>query len=136
MFLQNIEKEIDRFVENLKSELRCKDTRIQYLEHQNQNLISEKYKDQELSRMKKDLEEMKADYYRGFPISKNKQDKIDEWIDKHEKEAHNCRTLDDKMRRGGCIGGTYTYEFIPTSIGTIGTIKCNCGAEFTFQEMD
>lgn len=135
MFLQNIEKEIDRFVKDLKSELRCKDIRIQYLEHQNQNLINEKYKDQELSRMKKDLEEMKADYYRGFPISKNEQDKIDEWIDKHEKESHNCRTLDDKMHRSGCIGGTYTYEFIPTSIGTIGTIKCNCGAEFTFQEM-
>ena len=135
MFLQNIEKEIDRFVEDLKSELRGKDVRIKYLELQNQNLINEKYKDQELSRMKKDLEEMKADYYRGFPISKNKQDKIDKWINKHEKEAHNFRTIGDQMRRGGCIGGTYTYEFIPTSIGTIGTIKCNCGAEFTFQEM-
>ena len=136
MFLQSIEKEIDRFVEDLKSELRGKDVRIQYLEHQNQNLINEKYKDKELLRMKTSLDKMKEDYYRGFPISKKEQVKIDEWIEKHEKEVHNCHTIDNKLRRSGCMGGTYTYEFIPTSIGTIGTIKCNCGAEFIFKEMD
>lgn len=27
------------------------------------------------------------------------------------------------------------HAFVPTSIGTIGTVKCSCGAEFTFQDL-
>lgn len=37
---------------------------------------------------------------------------------------------------GGAIGGRYTFEFIPCSIGTIGTIKCGkCGEKFIFREL-
>ena len=39
-------------------------------------------------------------------------------------------------RIGGAIGGRYTFEFIPCTIGTIGTIKCgDCGEKFTFREL-
>lgn len=116
--------------------------RIDILEGQNKRLIREigrlkdkHYKDKELSTMKSQLEAMQKDYYRGFPISENEQKSIQDWMDKHNEELHNCQSLDDKIRRDGCIGGTYTYEFIPTSIGTIGTVKCSCGAEFTFQNI-
>lgn len=116
--------------------------RIDILEGQNKRLIkeigrlkSEHYKDEELSTMETQLESMKKDYYRGFPISEEEQKSIREWMKKHDEEVHGCNSLKDKLRRGGCIGGTYTYEFIPTSIGTIGTVKCSCGAEFTFQDM-
>lgn len=56
-------------------------------------------------------------------------------MDKHDREAHNCKSLGDKVKRGGCIGGTYTYEFVPTGIGTVGTVKCSCGAAFKFQDI-
>lgn len=135
MIIGNINKTINTFVEDIKHELQGKDIRIEYLEKQNQKLRDEKYKDNELLRMEAELKAMKEDYYRGFPISEEEQKSIREWMDKHDEEVHHARTLGDKLKLGGCCGGRYTYKFIPTSIGTIGTVKCSCGAEFTFQDM-
>lgn len=135
MIIGNINKTIDTFVEDIKHELQGKDIRIEYLEKQNQKLRDEKYKDNELLRMEAELKAMKEDYYRGFPISEEEQKSIREWMDKHDEEVHHARTLGDKLKLGGCCGGRYTYKFTPTSIGTIGTVKCSCGAEFTFQNM-
>ena len=135
MIIGNINKTIDTFVEDIKHELQGKDIRIEYLEKQNQKLRDEKYKDNELLRMEAELKAMKEDYYRGFPISEEEQKSIREWMDKHDEEVHHARTLGDKLKLGGCCGGRYTYKFTPTSIGTIGTVKCGCGAEFIFQEI-
>lgn len=135
MIVGEVNKTIDTFVEDIKHELQGKDIRIEYLEKQNQELRDEKYKDNELSRMESELKTMKEDYYRGFPISEEEQKSIREWMDKHDEEVHHARTLGDKLKLGGCCGGRYTYEFTPTSIGTIGTVKCSCGAKFTFQNM-
>lgn len=135
MIVGSVDKAIDTFVEDIKHELQGKDIRIKYLEKQNQELRDEKYKDNELSRMEAELKAMKEDCYRGFPISEEEQKSIREWMDKHDEEAHHAHTLDDKLKLGGCCGGRYTYKFTPTSIGTIGTVKCGCGAEFTFQDI-
>lgn len=105
------------------------------LSEENSRLKNENYKDEELSKMKAQLEKMQQDYYRGFPISEEEQKSIREWVDKHDKEVHHARTLGDKLKLGGCCGGRYSYHFVPTSIGTIGTVKCSCGAEFTFQDL-
>lgn len=105
------------------------------LSEENSRLKNENYKDEELFKMKTQLEKMQQDYYRGFPISEEEQKSIREWMDKHDEEVHHARTLGDKLKLGGCCGGRYTYEFTPTSIGTIGTVKCSCGAKFTFQDM-
>lgn len=72
--------------------------------------------------MKDKLKIMSEEHYRGFPISAEAESQINEWKKNHR---HN----------GGAIGGTFTYEFIPTSIGTIGTIKCACGDSFTFEDL-
>ena len=126
---------IDDFAEDIKDILRGKDMKIKYLEIQNKELYDEHYKDNELQQMRNELKKMKDDYYHGFPIPEEEYKNIKEWIDNHEKNVHGCYTLEDKIRRGGCCGGTYTYEFVPTSIGTVGKIKCNCGAEFVFQDI-
>lgn len=133
--MDDIIKIIDTFVEDIKSALHVKDSRIAYLESQNKEMHDKHYRDQSLLQMSDELNKMKEDYYRGFPISEKEQKSIRDWMDKHEEEVHNCRTLDDKLKRSGCCGGTYTYEFVPTSIGTIGTVKCSCGATFTFQDI-
>ena len=72
--------------------------------------------------MKNKLKTMSEEYYRGFPISAEAKSRINEWKKNHRHD-------------GGAIGGTFTYEFIPTSIGTIGTIKCACGDSFTFEDL-
>lgn len=126
---EKISEILDEVVANIKT----RDSRIKYLEEENKTLKDETYKDSELTEMKEQYELMKNDLMRGFPISEEEKKHIEEWKKKHDKEAHGITTLDQRLRAGGCIGGRYTYNFVPTSIGVIGTIKCSCGEEFEFQ---
>lgn len=127
--------ELDKALEAIKVRNMNDQDRIRYLEEENKKLKDNLYKDEQLSSMENELNKMKDDYYRGFPISEEEDKNIKKWIDNHERDVHGCYTLEDKINRGGCCGGTYTYEFVPTSIGTIGTVRCNCGAKYTFQEI-
>lgn len=107
----------------------------EYLKKENQVLKDEHYENEEIKKLSQKLEEARADLRRGFGITEDEQKAIQRWKDKHDIEDHGLNTLDKKLRSGGAIGGRYTYEFIPTSIGTIGVIKCSCGKEFTFREL-
>lgn len=128
--------ELDKALRAIKLRNIHDQDRIKYLEDENKKLKEEKYKDEELTTMKTKLDKMQKEYYRGFPISEEENNRIRSWMNKHDEEVHNAYTLSEKLRLGGCCGGRYSYHFIPTSIGTTGTVKCcSCGAEFTFQEM-
>ena len=94
----------------------------QSLQEKLQEIKDEKWADKRLQEMNEKLEKMRREYYRGFPISDEEQKKIDEWLVNHR-------------HYGGAIGGSHTYEFNPTSIGTFGKIKCMCGEEFTFVDL-
>lgn len=105
---------------------------INYWQEKYNELKNEKWKDKELQEMEKELNKVKADAARGFSISKEEYDAAIDWMNKHELAKHY-----DPNRytpRGGAIGGSYTWLFVPTGIGTFGTIRCSCGEEFTFQE--
>lgn len=108
--------------------------RIKYLEEENKKLKDEHYKDSEMQKMKTELKKAKDDLYRGFPISKEEEEKIKEWQLKHDAEKHGLKTMEQRLRAGGCSGGRYTYRFVPTGIGTVGEIICSCGEKFTFQD--
>lgn len=99
----------------------------EHLREENERIKSETYKDEELARLKKEYDQMSNDYYRGFPISEEEDKKINEWI-KKQMEKHPGGL--------GAIGGRFIYEFIPTGIGTSGTIKdSSTGDTFNFQEL-
>ena len=102
---------------------------IKELKEENKALREGYYKDELIQKMQQKLDRMEEEYYRGFPISKEEENAIDEWKSNHDREAHNNSTA-------GAIGGRYSYYFVPTSIGVIGTIKCSCGAEFCFTDFD
>lgn len=103
---------------------------IEYLEKENKELRNNHYKDAELQRVNSDLKKMRNDYNRGFPISEEEQKLINKWKEKHETEIHKVATADHKSKIA--THGSYSYHFVPTSIGTSGTIRCSCGAEFEF----
>ena len=63
-------------------------------------------------------------------LSKEELAKINEWKEKHVEEKH------DGSYYAGAIGGMFTYQFIPTSIGDIGEIICSCGEKFCFRELE
>lgn len=79
-------------------------------------------KDSEIANLQEENKQLRTDLYRGFPISKKENEAICQW-----QKQHKCC--------GGAIGGSYTYEFTPTAIGTIGIIKCSDGSSFTFREL-
>lgn len=83
-------------------------------------LESENYKDEELQNMKAQLEKIQENYWRGFPITKEESDNIHKWKKNHDATEHG-----NKDSYHGTIGGGYTYEFIPTSLGTFGTCYCS-----------
>lgn len=72
------------------------------------------------------LKEAKDDLYRGFGISEEEAKAISDWKEMHDIEQHSLKTLDEKLRAGGAIGGRYYYEFHPTSIGI--SADCICGS--------
>lgn len=119
-----LSKDIRSVLQEVYDHFRSVNNRNEYLEEEIKKLKSEKYKDEELTKMKEQYDRMMEDYYRGFPISKKEQQKIGEWIDKLPKSNE------------GAIGGRFRYEFVPTSIGTIGTIiDTFTGEKLTFQDL-
>ena len=101
--------------------------RNDYLRKEIEKVKSEKYADEELSRLKSEYDKMKSDYYRGFPISEEEDKNINEWIKKQQEKNPGS---------GGTAGGRFTYRFTPTGLGTVGTIIDGfTGDEFTFQEL-
>lgn len=110
--------------------------RIKYLENENKQLKDEAYSSSEMKTMKEELEQMEKDYYRGFPISEEENDKIQNWIHKHDEEKHHAKNLEDRLKLEGVSGGRFTYKFIPTTLGTIGYIRCSCGDEFCFKTIN
>lgn len=131
MILDGSVKECLEFIEKENAK---KDGIIDFFRKRNEYIESEKYKDEELSRMKQELEEMRKSYCLGFPISKEEKATIEAWKKKHDEEAHGFTTFEQRLKTEGVSGGRYTYIFIPTAIGTIGRIRCSCGAEFEFTD--
>lgn len=129
------DREFSDCLDNLSKINNRKNIQIKYLKERAMTLKSEAFKDEELKKMKAVLGKMQDEYRRGFPISEEEDIKINEWIEKHLKEKHydkkrNC------YKMCGTIGGHFTYEFLPTGIGTIGKIRCSCGEEFTFHNFE
>lgn len=111
-------RDLDECLESIRIiNERNKET-IKRLSEQNRKLKEEHYKDEIVQRMQQRLDQMSADYYRGFPISEKEKAAIDAWKLAHEKEAHGGDSY------AGAIGGRYSYHFVPTSIGTSGVIRC------------
>ena len=95
-----------------------------YLRKENERLKGKAYKDEELAKMKEQYEKMKADYYRGFTISEKEEAKILNWKNSLPQANE------------GAVGGRFKYEFVPTSIGVIGTVVDSfTGKKFTFKEL-
>lgn len=92
-------------------------------------LVNEWNKDVELAKLHEEIDRLRSREYSSFTITPEEKLAIKEWKEKHINNSPACGL------NAGAIGGKWCYEFIPTSLGEIGTIKCCCGAEFTFKEI-
>lgn len=135
VYMSRDSKDVEEMFSEILNNYEEKEETIKYLREENKRIKDEKYKDSELTSMKRELEGVKGDLYRGFPISIKEKKTIEEWRLKHEAEAHGRKTLEQRLSAHGAIGGSYTYVFTPTSIGVVGEVKCSCGETFTFQDL-
>lgn len=125
-----INQDIKKVFQELYDHYRSVNSQNEYLRKEIERVKDEKYKDEELAKMKEQYDKMHDEYYRGFGISKEESEKINQWINKIT-EGEDLQT-----KIGGAIGGRFYYEFRPTSIGTVGTIIDGfTGQKFTFQEL-
>ena len=123
LIMEDIKKTLQQVYDHYRSVCNRND----YLKKEIEKVKSEKYTDEELSRLKSEYDKMKSDYYRGFPISEEEDKNIKEWIKNQQKKNPGI---------GGAAGGRFTYKFTPTGLGTSGTIIDSfTGDEFTFQEL-
>lgn len=123
LIMEDIKKTLQQVYDHYRSVCNRND----YLKKEIEKVKSEKYADEELSRLKSEYDRMKSDYYRGFPISEEEDKNIKEWIKKQQEKNPGI---------GGATGGRFTYKFTPTGLGTVGTIIDGfTGDEFTFQEL-
>lgn len=85
-------------------------------------------KEEELRNRIKELEHKLA-IIEDFSVSEVERLEINKWIEQHIKDSHEG---DDYV---GAIGGRFSYEFTPTSLGVIGEVKCTCGKVYCFREI-
>lgn len=125
---------VDKCMKMLQYRFDDKNRTINNLRNQIKELTDSQYKDKKLQKMKAELAKMQREYNRGFPITDDEWKAIETWKEKHDREIHGLTECNERV--GGAIGGRYIFEFIPTTIGIIGTIKCgSCGEKFTFREL-
>ena len=95
--------------------------------------LEEWNKDEEIQKLKSEIESLQNKLWNtrrySFEITPEEHEAIEEWKEKHVEEKHNGDTY------AGAIGGRYKYIFVPTSIGTVGSIKCSCGETFCFSKL-
>lgn len=95
--------------------------------------LEEWNKDEEIQELKNKIESLQNELWNiskySFEITPEEYEAIEEWKKKHIEEKHNGDAY------AGAIGGRYKYIFVPTSIGTVGSIKCSCGETFCFSEL-
>ena len=111
---------VENKIEDLKQVLLSMVHNNDRLQRKFNELYDEKWADTTLQNMKKELEQVKQNMYRGFPISEADNKKINNWILKHDEDVHH-----NPKHYHGVSGGGYEYSFHPTGLGTIG--YCICG---------
>lgn len=126
----NFDKSIETIIqgyEQLEERLQSLKTKCDDL----QTRLNDQYaNDKEIARLKEIIDEQDTELRNGFGITEEENNAITEWERKHNLEKHGSETV-----YYGAIGGGMTYIFVPTSIGTVCTVKCLCGEEFCFRDL-
>jgi hypothetical protein len=69
-----------------------------------------------------------------FKLTEEQNKRISEWMDAHDAEKH--IPVGGTFRYSGAIGGAYTWQFTPTSLGIVQKVKCSCGDHIDVSDYD
>ena len=134
--VKDVDEACDDFTANIKELFHAEKARNDKLQAENQKLKDEHYENEVIQEQENRIAELRSQLGFSFRLTKSDWDAIHAWQNEHMAEKHGLKTSEERLRAGGAIGGTWTYKFVPTSIGTIGICICSkCQEEFTFQDL-
>ena len=134
--VKDVDEACEDFTANIKELFHAEKARNDRLQAENERLRDEHYENKKIQELENRIAELRSELGYSFRLSKADWDAIHEWQEQHQAEKHGLDTPEKRLHAGGAIGGNWTFEFVPTSIGTIGTCKCGaCKEEFTFQDL-
>ena len=116
----------------ITKEYQKKSIQLTYLQQVNEKLQTELYKDEELQKLKTRNEELEAILKKSFVLTDEEVILVEKWKEKHLREKHWDKEQNMPIQ-SGAISDRFSYEFIPTSFGTIGIVKCACGDNYWFR---
>jgi len=133
----NLDTEIDKYIIDILTGMKHIDNfdskllRRRIYEENKQGIINDI-----ITILQEEVNQLKAENNRlyqknKFELSESQETKINVW-----KKSHDCKykKSSDEMFRGA-IGGQYTYEFVPTSIGVFCGVKCSCGQKLDISKV-
>ena len=103
--------------------------RIERLSQENKELRNGVFATNCVREAMAEAEKIRNEYRLGFPMTEEEVQKAEKWIKEHNESAHITESF-------GAIGGQYTYDFTPTSIGVLCGLRCSCGAHITLTDLD
>ena len=103
--------------------------KIGHLSQENKELKSGVFATNYVQEALANAEKIRNEYRLGFPMTEEEVQKAEKWMKEHDESAHNGKS-------SGAIGGRYTYEFTPTSIGVFCGLRCSCGASVTLTDFN
>ena len=109
----------DECIERIKMLYQWEVDHNKSLGNENKYLKSGNYKDTELQKMADELAQVRHEALQGFSISDSESRQLQEYRKNHINSFHGGK------EPTGVSGGNWSYEFIPTSLGTIGYCYCN-----------
>lgn len=71
-----------------------------------------------------------------FELSEKDLNKINTWLGEHECSARTSNYGIENERYAGAIGGSTTYCFTPTGLGTMVSAKCVCNKVFDITDWE
>ena len=117
--------EIKKIAEQLVERYQYQSEQYNMLREENDKLKNGVWEKEEISKLKNERDLYKEKLSLGFGITKEENDKINQWISNR------------KIKNTGSISGRYEYIFFPTGIGTICKIvDTTDGESFTFRELN
>ena len=116
--------EIKKIAEQLVERYRYQSEQYNILREENYKLKNGVWEKEEISKLKNERDLYKQKLSLGFGITKEENDKINQWISNR------------KIKNTGSISGRYEYRFFPTGIGTICKIvDTTDGESFIFRDL-
>lgn len=112
----------DKLCETIREKLEYQDELINRYKSLYEEAKSESYKDNELSKLKEQVDDLNNQLITGFGITADEQNNINNWI-RHHNHDYGKYPLD------------YSYNFVRTPLGVVGKVQCVCGKEFVFKDI-